>query len=151
MPAMDGPTLQRTLAERKISIPIVFLTGAGSIPIAVEAMKAGAVSFLEKPFDNQALIDQVTLAFAQDTEQRAAVAKRQVVDQRLAVLTPREREVMVAMANGGSNKEIARLLGISDRTVEIHRARVMEKLGVDSVAEIVRLSLQADIRSTPDK
>lgn len=149
MPGMSGPELQQALAAQGIGLPVVFLTGYGTVPLAVDAMKAGAVDFLEKPFDTEALLARVAQALAMDAQRRAATQAQEVRQQRLASLTPREREVMDGVAAGRSNKEIARELGMSDRTVEVHRARVMEKLEVASVAELVRLLLSDEPQEKP--
>lgn len=140
MPGMSGLELQAELHARGIQTPVVFLTGHGTIPMAVDALRAGAVTFLEKPVVSQALVEAVTLALNHDRERRRAAEASAVRAQQLGALTQREREVMEQVVKGLSNKEIARILGISFRTVEYHRAHIMEKLSADSVADLVRLS-----------
>ena len=140
MPGMSGLELQAELRTRGIQTPVVFLTGHGTIPMAVDALRAGAVTFLEKPVVSQALVEAVTLALNHDRERRRAEEASAVRTQQLGALTQREREVMELVAKGLSNKEIARVLGISFRTVEYHRAHLMEKLSADSVADLIRLS-----------
>jgi len=149
MPGMSGLDLQQALHERGASIPIVFVTAHGDVPMAVEAIKAGAVDFVQKPFRDQELIDKVQDALAHDAERRAASGARQVALDRIADLTPREREVMDLVVEGKANKVIAGDLGISQRTVEIHRARVMEKMRVSSVAELVQIVLRAQEDGSP--
>jgi two-component system response regulator FixJ len=139
MPDMDGLALQRRLTEVGVTLPVIVMTGHGDVPIAVAALKAGAADFLEKPFDDERLIGAVraALAASRDTQREAAAAAQIVT--RLANLTPREREVLHLMVAGNPNKTIAYDLGASPRTVEVHRARVMEKMGARSLAELVRM------------
>ncbi len=139
MPGMSGLDLQQLLAERNIHIPVIVLTGHASVPTAVTALKAGATDFLEKPFDNEVLLARVRDALALDAESRQARRERAMVEERLALLTPREREVMELMVEGKSSKLIAAELGLSARTVEIHRARIMDKMQCDSLADLVRM------------
>jgi len=146
MPEMDGLELQQRLSERDIRLPVIIMTGQGDIHLAVQAMKAGAVDFLEKPFDDAMLLDAVHRALAQsrrieESESVAAEATR-----RLAALTPREREVLKLLVTGQSNKAIAIELGASPRTVEVHRARVFEKLQARSLPDLVRAVLAAEPR-----
>lgn len=141
MPGMDGLELQAALPERYPGLPVILMTGHGDVPLAVRAMRAGAFDFLEKPFADGTLLSSIALALekasARSTGQRAAEAARAA----LATLTQREHEVMALLAAGNTSKEIGRALGISDRTVEVHRARVMEKMGAHSIAELVRAAL----------
>ncbi len=139
MPGMSGLELQQTLIERSIGIPIVFITGHGDVPMAVEAMKAGAVDFLQKPFRDQALLDRINRALELSRAQLANRVSNDVFHQRVATLTPREAEVMELVVQGNANKVIALDLGVSQRTVELHRARVMRKMGVRSLAELVTM------------
>lgn len=136
MPGLSGLELQKLLVERAINLPIIFLTGHGDIPMSVRALKAGAVDFLEKPADPSLLLARVREAIALDQRRRAAEANTAALRSRCARLTPREREVLVQVAAGKTSKEIARLLGISPRTVEVHRARIMEKLEAHSVLDL---------------
>lgn len=139
MPGMSGLDLQQTLQDRQSTLPILFMTGHGDVAMAVRAMRAGALDFIEKPFRDQELIDRVHQALALDAERQAAHAARREIQRRLALLTPREREIMDRIVEGHANKVIALDLGLSERTVEIHRARVMTKTETHSVAELVRM------------
>ncbi|HSD61003.1 MAG TPA: response regulator [Burkholderiales bacterium] len=139
MPGMSGLELQRELARRGIALPLLMITGHADVPTAVQAMKSGALDFLQKPFSDQALLDRVHAALRLDAEHRRRRSTRDDVQARLAALTPREREVMERVVAGKPNKIVARELGLSTRTVEIHRARLMEKMGAGSLAELVRL------------
>ncbi len=140
MPEMDGLALQRALADRGIRIPIIFLTGQGTVPKAVRALKGGAVDFLEKPPATAELLDRVRTALAQDAARRKEDSRRMDLVQRLARLTPREQQIMTLVATGLSNKEIGRQLDISFRTVEGHRQRVAEKMQASSLAELVEMA-----------
>lgn len=137
MPGLSGLELQQRLNEQRAGIPIIFITGHGDVPMAVGAMKSGATDFIQKPFRDQDLLDRIHKALAQDREQRAARAERREIQKRLASLTPRETEVMQRVVRGQANKVIAMDLGVSQRTVELHRARVMHKLKMRSLAELV--------------
>jgi FixJ family two-component response regulator len=145
MPGMTGLELQKRLLERGVTLPIVFLTGSGDIPMAVEALRNGAVDFLEKPFENAKLVDRVRKAFAETREPRTGAGADDDYTRRKRSLTPRECEVLELMITGMSNKLMGRELGVSHRTVEIHRAKVMEKMDADSLADLVRMSLEADL------
>jgi two-component system response regulator FixJ len=143
MPGMDGLEVQEVLKEAGVSLPVIVMTGHGDVPLSVKAMKAGAVDFIEKPFEKAALLSALDQGFASlkrsdDSRQRARDA-----GVKLQVLTPREREVLDGLAEGLPNKTIAYDLGISPRTVEIHRANVMTKLGVRSLSEALRLAFAA--------
>jgi FixJ family two-component response regulator len=144
MPGMSGLDLQQQLNLRGAVIPVIFITGHGDIPMAVEAMQHGALDFLPKPFRDQDLIDRIQRALEKDRETRAALGQRARNRERLASLTPREREVLTLVASGKANKAMAAELGLSQRTVEIHRARVMEKMGASSVAQLVRMVLDLE-------
>jgi FixJ family two-component response regulator len=139
MPGMSGIELQQQLNMQGAIIPVIFVTGHGDVPMAVQAMKHGALDFLQKPFRTQDLVDRVQRALAKDAENHAALAQHAQIRARLASLTSREREVLNLMTRGKSNKIMAADLGISQRTVEIHRAHVMEKLAASSVAQAVRM------------
>jgi len=143
MPGMSGLELQQELVMRQNPIPIIILTGHGDIPMAVRAIKAGALDFIEKPFQNGTLLSLVETGLERDRAARAEYARRRDIDRRLARLTPREREVMEHLVHGALSKVVAAELGISPRTVEIHRARILKKLGVRSISEVVRMTLQA--------
>jgi FixJ family two-component response regulator len=137
MPGLSGLELQQRLNEQRSEIPIVFITGHGDVPMAVTAMKSGASDFVQKPFRDQDLIDRIHKALARDRERRKGRAEEEDIRGRIALLTPRETEVMQRVARGQANKVIAMDLGVSQRTVELHRARVMRKLRMRSVAELV--------------
>ena len=143
LPGMDGMELFRKLADVAPGFPVVILTGHGDVPMAVEALKAGAVDFIEKPFDPDRLLSSLRQAMSRDTEIRETRSAHEEFQLLVDKLTPRECEVMDFMVLGQSNKMIAAKLGISPRTVEIYRARVMEKMEVRSLAELVRLTLVA--------
>ena len=144
MPGMSGLELQQKLNERHAITPIVFITGHGDVPMAVEAMQAGAIDFVQKPFRDQDLIDRINRALEKDRTNRAALRERDAIRQRIAELTPREREVLELVTKGRANKVIAGDLSVSQRTDEIHRARVMEKMGASSLAHLVRMVIEAD-------
>jgi two-component system, LuxR family, response regulator FixJ len=139
MPEMSGLELQEELNTQGAVIPVIFITGHGDVPMAVEAMQAGAFDFLQKPFRDQDLIDRIQKALEKDRANRAMLNERSVIREHLDSLTPREREVLSLLTSGKPNKVMAADLGVSQRTVEIHRARVMEKMGADSLAQLVRM------------
>jgi two-component system, LuxR family, response regulator FixJ len=141
MPGMSGLELQQQLNLRGAVIPVIFMTGHGDIPMAVEAMQHGAFDFLQKPFRDQDLLDRIQRAIVRDGELRQSLGEHARIKAHLESLTPREREVLDLMTLGKQNKVIAQELGVSPRTVEIHRARVMEKMNAQSVAELVRMML----------
>jgi two-component system response regulator FixJ len=141
MPGLGGLELQQKLLERDSSLPIIFITGHGDVPMAVEAMQKGAFDFIQKPFRDQELLDRVSEAMKTDREIRSAREERAGVANRIEKLTKREREVLDLVVTGKPNKIIAYELGVSQRTVEIHRARVMEKMEAKSLAGLVRMHL----------
>jgi len=143
MPGMSGLDLQGRLSDIGSTLPVIFLTAHGDVPMAVSAVKAGAVDFLQKPFRDQELLDKIQEALAANHRNQAARADRDEIRNRIDSLTRREREVMELVVEGKANKSIARELGISQRTVEIHRARVMEKMEVRSVPRLVQLVMTA--------
>jgi FixJ family two-component response regulator len=143
LPGLDGLDLQQTLADRDAQI--VFITGHGDVPMCARAMKAGAVDFLIKPVDDEALLAAVALALARSAEARKTVAQRLAARARLGTLTPREFEVMRRVIAGSLNKQIAAELGAAEKTVKVHRGRVMEKMGVSSVAGLVRVAQAAGV------
>jgi RNA polymerase sigma factor (sigma-70 family) len=145
MPGMSGLELQELLASREISIPIIIITGHGDVPMAVQAMKAGAVDFIEKPFNDQVLLDRIQFCLLEETKQRQDKENKAQLIERIEQLTPREREVLEGVVAGKLNKVIADELGISIKTVEIHRSRVMEKMSAGSLAELVAMCIQAGI------
>jgi FixJ family two-component response regulator len=143
MPGMSGLELQEELNARGAMLPIIFITGHGDVPMAVEAMQRGAMDFLQKPFRDQDLIDRITKAIERDRAGRDLLGNRERLGARIATLTPREREVMALVTQGKANKVIAADLNLSQRTVEIHRAHVMEKMGANSLAHLVRMVIEA--------
>ena len=145
MPGMSGLELQEHFIKHQINIPIIIITGHGDVPMAVRAMKSGAVDFNEKPFNDELLLESIRNALSMDVEQRAAQAERAEIATRLANLTPREHEVMEMVTAGKANKEIAQTLGVSAKTVEAHRSRVMEKMQADSLADLVKMAVAANI------
>jgi FixJ family two-component response regulator len=145
MPGMSGLELQEYLRVNQIAIPVIIITGHGDVPMAVRAMKSGAVDFIEKPFNDELLLESIRHALALDVKQRDMQKQRAEIATRLARLTPREHEVMVMVTNGKANKEIATSLGVSAKTVEAHRARVMEKMEANSLAELVRMAINANL------
>lgn len=144
LPGLDGLALQQRLAERGPAPPIVFLTGHGDIPMSVRAVKAGAVDFLTKPVDAETLLAAVRAALAEDDRARRAQADGAALRQRYASLTPREREVLAAVAAGRLNKQIAADLGITEPTVKFHRARIMERMQARTAAELMHLVARLD-------
>jgi two-component system response regulator FixJ len=139
MPGMNGLELQKQLNAGGSILPIIFVTGHGDVPMAVEAMQHGAVDFIQKPYREQDLLDKINMAIALDENNREVLGHRHKIIEKLSTLTPREKEVMEMMVNGKANKVIAIDLGISQRTVEIHRARVMEKMATNSLAHLVKM------------
>jgi FixJ family two-component response regulator len=144
MPGMSGMELQRKLNERNSILPIIFVTGHGDVPMAVEAMQQGALDFVQKPYREQELLEKIEHAFKIDVANRTSLQQRQAIATRLQNLTPRELDVLRLMIEGKANKVIAIDLDISQRTVEIHRARVMEKLEANSLAHLVRMVMAVD-------
>jgi FixJ family two-component response regulator len=141
MPEMSGLEVQQQLNRSGAMLPVIFITGHGDIPMAVQAMKDGAFDFLTKPFRDQDLIDRINTALKQDKQNRAELERHADLRRRAASLTAREREVMALVVDGKANKVIAIDLGLSERTVEIHRANVMEKMGARSIAHLVKMHL----------
>ena len=150
MPGLNGMELQQELAARGSTLPVVFLTGHGDVPTSVQAMKRGAADFLTKPVDEKDLLAAVRNAFEKGRALRMAHAETAEIGRRLATLTPREREVLQHIVAGKRNKQVAGELGTVEKTVKVHRARVMEKMQARSLAELVRLAERAGIRGTLD-
>ena len=144
MPGMDGLQLIQQLQARGVQAGIIVITAHGSVEEAVEAMKRGAADFLQKPFRDQDLIDRIQRALERDARNRAALAQHERIRASFDSLTPREREVLALMTQGKPNKVMAAELGVSQRTVEIHRARVMEKTGAASLAQLVRMAMDLE-------
>jgi FixJ family two-component response regulator len=139
MPGMSGLELQERLAERKIDLPIIMITGFGDVPMAVRALKLGAVDFNEKPFTDQEILDRIHEAIEEDRRRRGDRADREELDRRMNRLTVRERQVMDCVLAGKANKVIALELDLSPKTIEVHRARMMDKMQVNSLAELLQL------------
>ena len=145
MPGLSGLSLQDELIKRGISIPIIFITGHGTVPMSVRAMKAGAVDFLQKPFEDQELLDVIHHSIEQNRQTRLKKAEINEIEQYIKSLTPREHEILVLVTTGMLNKQIAYKLEMSENTVKTHRARIMRKMEVTSLAELVRATEKAGI------
>ena len=141
MPGMSGIELQERLNEMGAILPIVFITGHGDVPLAVKAIRAGAIEFLQKPYYEHELLDHVRRALAEDAERRSVLEERDLVLQRFARLTPRELEVLDLIVEGCANKVVANRLGVSQRTVEVHRAHVMQKTDASSFAHLMKMAM----------
>lgn len=149
MPGMNGMELQQVLAESDTGLPIVFLTGHGDVPMSVKAMKSGAVDFFPKPVDAPKLLEAVRVAMSRQRDAQKSRSEKDDVRRRLARLTPREREVLKHVVAGKLNKQIGADLGIGEKTVKVHRGRVMKKMEVRSLADLVRLAEKAGLRLSP--
>jgi FixJ family two-component response regulator len=150
MPGMSGLDLQEELARRGIELPTIVITAHAEVPMAVRAVKAGAVDFIQKPFSHELLLDRVKQALELDAQEREIRHRRDEARRRLAALTPREREVIVMVAEGRANKAIAAALGVAIKTVEVHRGRAMEKMQAENLAELIRICLLAGaVRENP--
>ena len=145
MPEMSGMDLLRRLKDMRIELPVIVMTGHGDVPLAVEAMKAGAVDFIEKPFDDEQILNAVRAALSRDRSGGRRNAERAEIDERLGSLSARERQVLEGLVAGHSNKVIARNLNISPRTVEIYRANVMTKMKATSLSDLVRMALVGEL------
>ncbi|HEW78404.1 MAG TPA: response regulator transcription factor [Phycisphaerales bacterium] len=145
MPGMSGPELQSKLAAEGVGLPIIIITGYGDVPMAVDAVRMGAVNFIEKPFRDQVLLDSVQKAIELDAQARLEQCEQADIEAKLSLLTPREQQILDLLVTGKSSKMIAYELGISQKTVSFHRAHILEKVGVDSVLELARLSQKAEL------
>jgi FixJ family two-component response regulator len=148
LPGMSGLAFQQELAKAGVALPIIFVTGHGDIPKSVRAMKAGALDFLTKPPEPEALIAAVRGALERDLAARAAREAQTEVSVRIATLTPREREVLIHLVEGRLNKQIAADLGASEKTIKVHRARVLQKMAAQSIASLVRMTELVGLRAT---
>lgn len=144
MPGMSGIELQRWLVDNGINIPIIFLTGSGDIPLSSQAFRGGALDFLEKPFDIDKLLERIHEAFAKDSEQWHSHYRKNLLKECSARLTPREKEILKWVSAGYSSKEIAKVIGISNRTIEVHRSHIMEKLKAKSLAELISIAMEME-------
>lgn len=144
MPGMSGLELQQELNHRGATIPVIFITGHGDVPMAVDAIQHGAFDFLQKPFREQDLIDRVQRALARDREQRSELMQLESIRRRMESLTPRELQILELVTEGKANKVMAADLGVSQRTVEIHRAHLMEKMQAASLAQLIRMKMSLD-------
>ena len=151
MPGLSGIDLQKELNKADYHMPIIFITGHGNIPMSVQAMKRGAVDFLTKPFDDKELLQTIEKAIEKDTHARAEYDESLNIRRRIELLTSRENEILPYIITGMLNKQIALKLGISEKTVKVHRGRIMEKLHVDSVAQLVRLAEKVGIKPPEHK
>jgi two-component system response regulator FixJ len=147
MPRIDGLELIRRLRARGITLPVIVLTGHGEVPLAVEAMKAGALDFIEKPFDDSAFLDAIRAALARLEKGYSEEIQRAQIQRRLGSLSPRQRQVLDRLVAGQPHKHIARDLGLSPRTVEIYRAHMMTKMQAGSLSELIRMALLAGVAS----
>lgn len=150
MPGLSGLDLQAEISKADHTPSIVFISGHGNIPMSVQAIKAGAVDFIEKPFDEQTLLDAVHLAIQKDRRAKTEQAELREIHERVESLTPREREVFALVVTGMLNKQIAFEMGISEKTIKVHRARVMQKMQAESLADLVRLAEKAGIHPDSD-
>jgi FixJ family two-component response regulator len=148
MPELSGLELQDRLSEKNISLPIIFITGHGTVPASVRAFKAGAMDFLQKPFKERELLDAVSRGIEKHRHLRREQKEMQALHVRLETLTPREREVFSFVVSGLLNKQVAFGLGITEKTIKVHRARVMQKMGAQSLADLVRFAEKLGIRSS---
>lgn len=148
MPGMSGLELQELLRQKNCSLPIIFISGHGDIPMAVDAMRNGALDFIEKPFSDDELLQRIATAFNADLQSRQQQKELETIQSRIAKLTQREREVFDLIVDGKANKVIAHTLSLSQRTVEIHRSRVMRKMAASSLADLVRMHIGAATLAT---
>jgi len=148
MPGVSGLELQDRLSEKDVSLPIIFITGHGTVPASVKAFKAGAMDFLQKPFKDTELLDAVSRGIEKHRRLRREQKETKILRARLETLTPREREVFDLVASGMLNKQVAFDLGITEKTIKVHRARVMQKMGAQSLADLVRFAEKLGIGSS---
>jgi FixJ family two-component response regulator len=149
LPGASGLELQEALGRAQRTMPIIFITGHGSVPMSVRAMKSGALDFLQKPFNDQELLDGIQRALARSRDARVEQTTRADLERRLATLTPREQEVMRLVVRGMLNKQIAATLGAAEKTIKVHRGRVMRKMQAESVADLVRMAQRVGLEASP--
>lgn len=145
MPNMTGLELQEYLAHKDVTIPIIFISGHADVPDSSRAFRAGAVDYMEKPFDPDVLLSRIREAIKKDQETRVNMAEKRKLTKRLNLLTPREREVMILIVKGLSNKEVAKHLEISNRTIDVHRAKIMDKMEAEDLAELTVIAMQCGL------
>ena len=150
MPGLSGLDLQKELASTGMDLPVIFMTGHGTVPMSVRAMKAGAVDFLQKPVDDQVLLDTIHQAIEQDQRSRKERERRNILERRRDSLTAREREVFALVVQGLLNKQVAAELGTSEKTIKVHRARVMQKMEAESLADLVRMGARLGIQGSAE-
>jgi len=150
MPGLSGLDLQKELADADLSMPIIFMTGHGTVPMSVRAMKAGAVDFLQKPVDEQVLLDAIHHALERGSREQEESAQHAEIQKRVELLTAREREVFELVVSGMLNKQIAAELGASEKTIKVHRGRVMQKMKADSLADLVRMAERVGVQPPGD-
>ncbi|PPD36001.1 MAG: DNA-binding response regulator [Methylomonas sp.] len=143
MPGLDGLGLQNELNKESISLPVIFISGHAEVPDSARAFRSGALDFLEKPFDNKTLLERIREALNKDVAIRRQQQKKRLLEERLNALTARENDVLALILNNHSNKEAARILGISHRTVDVHRAKIMEKMQAANLAELIRMMMES--------
>jgi len=150
MPGLSGLDLQKELSAAGLELPVIFLTGHATVPMSVRAMKAGAADFLQKPVDDQVLLDAIHRAVERDRKSREELARQRLLERRMESLTARERQVFALVIRGLLNKQVAAELGTSEKTIKVHRARVMQKMEADSLADLVRMGERAGIGDSTD-
>lgn len=143
MPGLDGLALQNELNKESISLPVIFISGHAEVPDSARAFRSGALDFLEKPFDNKTLLERIREALNKDVAIRRQQQKKRLLEERLNALTARENDVLMLILNNHSNKEAARILGISHRTVDVHRAKIMEKMQAANLPELIRMMMES--------
>lgn len=141
MPGMSGLDLQEHLTQNRFAMPVIIVTGHADVPMAVRALKSGAYDFIEKPFNDQVLLECIQRALEEESQAKVRLDRQREIDGRIDTLTPRERQVMEMVVSGMANKQVAAELGLSEKTIEVHRKHVMEKMGAGNVADLIRMAL----------